>query len=316
MEAINHIRETSKLYLSPYTIPIGNVVVTHDSLKISIRSLSKEYQLQCKIYSMAYKFNEPVTFTNCYNAQHGYYYSMPKYVYKLKKGYGVTGMVNNANILATINNYPLVDVYKMRFWFLLMAYTYGYTNKDITINDLLTKCCVEWKKLYDDGTLVNHMLNQSIKNVGRKTFTVGNVSATEKNRLSHDVKFSEEEREFVLFCKNVNELSYRKTKAEFESRYGKEISLKTMQDIVKGHKEEQCLEQTAPSGIHMPANLQDTIENEPNSTLDVVDEKQCLETTATGGIQSLDVVEATFDEEDEWSMLENDLSGMITRATI
>lgn len=313
MEGINSIHETSKLYLSPYTIPNGNVVVTHDSLKISIRSLSKEYQLQCKIYSMAYKFNEPVTFTNCYNAQHGYYYSMPKYVYRLKKGYGVTGMVNNANILATINNYPLVDVYKMRFWFLLVAYAYGYTNKDITINDLLTKCCVEWKKLYDDGTLVNHMLNQSIKNVGRKTFTVGNVSATEKNRLSHDVKFSEEEIHYIK-CWRAEGLSYRKIQVEFKLTFDKPISYKSVYDIC--NPKEQCMEQTAPSGNHMPANLQDTIENEPNSALDVVEEEQCLETTAPGGNHCLDIVEATFDEEDEWSMLENDLSGMITKATI
>lgn len=308
----NYISETSKIYLSHYTIPNGNVVITHDSLKISICSLSKEYQIQCKIYSMAYKFNEPVTFTDCYNPQHGYYYCMPKYVYKLKKGYGVTGIVNNANILATINNFPLVDVYQMRFWFLLVAYTYGYTNKDITINDLLMKCCAEWKKLYDDGIMLNCMLKQSIKNVGHKTFTVGNISATEKNRLSHDVKFNEEEREFVLFCKNVDELSYRKTKVEFELRYKKDISVKMIQDIVKAYKEEKYLETTAPGGIQFLDAQDDTVTDWKNQE----NEESDLEITAPGGIQPLDVVEATFNEKDEWSMLENDLSGMITKATI
>ena len=257
MAAIYSIHEISKIYSSPYTIPTGNVPVTKNSIKVSLVSLSKEYQIQCKIYSMDYMFNNPVTFTDCYNPQHGYYYCVPRRSYKLKKGYGVTGIVNNANILAAINNYPLVDVYKMRFWFLLIAYTYGYTNKSITVNDLLTLCCNIWKRMYENGVIESNMVKQSIKNKGHKTFTVGNTSVREKNRMSHEAKFSNEERDYVLYCINIEGWSYRKSQLEFINKYGKKISLKTIENIVKAHKNETCLETTAPGCIHMPANTGD-----------------------------------------------------------
>lgn len=231
-------------YLLQFYIKSGDFLVTKQSLKANVRYLAKVFGIKYKniSYSIDKDFIDTVTFVNCYNEEQDLvYYNLPNIKYKELRynkhtiqGETVDRVVDNACILARINKFDIENIGFMKYLFLVTAMHYMNENSksNITVNELLASCCVNLIEKLDNERADECILNQCIRNCSRKTVTLGSISSKEKNRISH-TKFTDEEKGFVIISRTDCNMSIRKTKEEFEKRYNKTISIRTIQQMLK-----------------------------------------------------------------------------------
>lgn len=224
-----------------YYIKSGDFRITDKTLEKALKYLARKYSINYKNVVFEPHYNSVITFKDCYNEETSqYYFKLPAFTYTglrfMKKNIQVNRIVDNACILATINGENIFDVFKMRYYILWIARKYAHkTDKgliisDITINDLLSMCCENLQDKIDNGVIDKCTIEQSRKNCRNKVITVGNISSNEKNSLSHERKFTDEELHYIKCWRNIEGLSLRKTKTMFEEEFGKTISIKSIQN--------------------------------------------------------------------------------------
>jgi hypothetical protein len=302
MEAKNSIPVIEKVYLSNYHINGGNFKISDGTLETSLKSLAQQYHINYKniIYSMENTLIEHMTFINCYNEEHDvFYWYLPKNNYTLSflpgnLKYVANSIVDNANILVTINGYDVtnLDSNFMRYWFILVARRWAYRKTiygdtvisyDMTINTLLEACCDIWWKKFQAGTLVEDMKKKSIKNCGCKTITRGgNLTAKEKNSISH-MKLSVDKRSEVIRLRFEEGKSY----GDISKLTG--IIRPTVQKICFAYEKKQItpgsIQQNGDSQGILPGSIQlDFYEKETVPTLNSI-EYNSLEQGGPGSIQ-------------------------------
>ena len=227
---------------SEYYIKPGDFRISDRSLQTGLKYLSKKYSINYKNIRFQLTFTETITFTNCYNKEKNVYYlTLPRYTYNAlrftEKGIQIDRIVDNACILATINNENVYDCLRMRYYFLYIARKYAHNTKtsiitsDYTINELLEKCCENLNTKILNKSVDLCTINQSIKNCRHKVITVGDIPSSEKKKLSH-LKFNYEEEDYVKFLFSEG-YSYRKIMECFKEKYDKSISIGNVSKIIK-----------------------------------------------------------------------------------
>lgn len=229
---------------SEYYIKTGDFGITDKSLEVALKYLAKQYKLKYKNIVFEAHYDDVITFVDCYNEEKDiYYFKLPAFTYTglrfTKKNLQVDRIVDNACILATINGENIYDVFKMRYYILWIARKYAHRTKtglivsDININYLLSICCDNLQIKIDNDTVDKCTIEQSKRNCNTKRTTVGNISSSEKNSLSHEHKFTDEEIHYIRCWRNIDGLSLRKTKEQFECYFKKKISIKSIQNYEK-----------------------------------------------------------------------------------
>lgn len=225
-----------------YYIKTGDCRITQRSILTNLKYLSKKYKIKYKalVTSIDNTFTEPITFTDCVAPDGTIYYNLPNITYKKLvytqstiKGKTIDSVVNNACILAIMNNENYDNIERMRYYILEIAgiYMNNKTLSTVTVNELLEECCCNLIGKIMNNTIEEEIKNQCIKNCRHKVVTKGPLTTSEKKSLSH-IKFNYEERNYVIFLYGEG-YSYRAIMREFEAKYDKKISLYGVQSIIK-----------------------------------------------------------------------------------
>lgn len=240
------ITENEKRY---FAISGGNAKISIKSIESALIKISEECGIDYHSikYDVDWMYSKAVTFIGCYNAEMDEKlwvlpdkkYANLRFIREKVDDGMVKRIVCNSVILCMMNRDRIEDIKRMRYYILQIIHMYSFKSisgdvwSDMMLNEIIEECCMKLKSMIEDGTVESEAFEQSKKNCRYVTVTKGSgLSAKEKQSLSAKHKFSDEEKDYVLFLINVDRLSYRAAAKAFEEKYEKHISVKTIQNII------------------------------------------------------------------------------------